>query len=51
VAMAAVLITVPFTLGWGLAAFASFRLFDIWKPFSDRLGRSARKRWLWGDAG
>ncbi|WP_047514314.1 phosphatidylglycerophosphatase A [Methylophilus sp. Q8] len=33
VAMAAVLITVPFTLGWGLAAFASFRLFDIWKPF------------------
>nr|WP_232411016.1 phosphatidylglycerophosphatase A [Methylophilus sp. 5] len=33
VAMAAVLITVPLTLAWGLAAFASFRLFDIWKPF------------------
>lgn len=33
VAMAAVLVTVPFTWAWGLAAFASFRLFDIWKPF------------------
>lgn len=33
VAMAAVLITVPLTITWGLAAFASFRLFDIWKPF------------------
>jgi phosphatidylglycerophosphatase A len=33
VAMAAVLMTVPQTLIWGLAAFASFRLFDIWKPF------------------
>lgn len=33
IAMAAVLVTVPLTLAWGLAAFASFRLFDIWKPF------------------
>ena len=33
VAMASVLMTVPQTLIWGLAAFASFRLFDIWKPF------------------
>jgi phosphatidylglycerophosphatase A len=33
VAMAAVLMTVPQTLIWGFAAFASFRLFDIWKPF------------------
>ncbi len=33
VAMAAVLITVPFTWVWGLAAFVLFRLFDIWKPF------------------
>lgn len=33
VAMSAVLVTVPFTIGWSLAAFASFRLFDIWKPF------------------
>lgn len=33
VAMAAVLMTVPQTFIWGLAAFASFRLFDIWKPF------------------
>jgi phosphatidylglycerophosphatase A len=31
--MAAVLVTVPLTWAWGLAAFASFRLFDIWKPF------------------
>jgi len=33
VAMAAVLITVPLSISWALAAFASFRLFDIWKPF------------------
>ena len=33
VAMAAVLITVPLSIGWGMAAFACFRLFDIWKPF------------------
>lgn len=33
VAMAAVLMTVPATWGWGVAAFALFRLFDIWKPF------------------
>ncbi len=33
VAMAAVLMTVPHTWAWGLAAFACFRLFDIWKPF------------------
>lgn len=33
VAMAAVLMTVPYSLGWSLAAFACFRLFDIWKPF------------------
>lgn len=33
VAMAAVLMTVPQTWVWGLAAFTCFRLFDIWKPF------------------
>lgn len=33
VAMAAILVTVPFTWTWWLAAFMSFRLFDIWKPF------------------
>lgn len=33
VAMAAVLITVPLSVVWGVAAFACFRLFDIWKPF------------------
>lgn len=33
VAMAAVLMTVPFTWGWGVAAFILFRLLDIWKPF------------------
>lgn len=33
VAMAAVLITVPFSIFWAFAAFACFRLFDIWKPF------------------
>lgn len=33
VAMAAVLISVPLTVFWGLAAFACFRFFDIWKPF------------------
>lgn len=36
VAMAAVLITVPLSWGWWLAAFACFRLFDIWKPFPIR---------------
>ncbi|SDK19419.1 phosphatidylglycerophosphatase [Methylophilus rhizosphaerae] len=36
VAMAGVLITVPSTWGWGVAAFALFRLFDIWKPFPIR---------------
>lgn len=33
VAMAAVLITVPQTAWWWLAAFVCFRLFDILKPF------------------
>lgn len=33
VAMAAILVTVPMTCIWWLAAFVSFRLFDIWKPF------------------
>lgn len=33
VAMAAVLVTIPMAWGWGVAAFATFRLFDIWKPF------------------
>nr|WP_231587257.1 phosphatidylglycerophosphatase A [Methylophilus sp. TWE2] len=33
VAMAVVLIAVPLSIVWGLAAFACFRLFDIWKPF------------------
>ena len=33
VAMAAVLVTVPMTWFWWVAAFVLFRLFDIWKPF------------------
>lgn len=33
VAMAAVLMTVPWDWRWGVLAFALFRLFDIWKPF------------------
>lgn len=33
VAMAAVLLTVPTNVYWGVAAFVLFRLFDIWKPF------------------
>lgn len=36
VAMAAVMLTVPFNWGWGIAAFILFRLFDIWKPFPIR---------------
>lgn len=33
VAMAAILVTVPQTWAWSIAAFTLFRLFDIWKPF------------------
>jgi phosphatidylglycerophosphatase A len=33
VAMAAILVTVPMTWIWWVAAFVLFRLFDIWKPF------------------
>ena len=36
VAMAGVLTTVPHSWGWAVAAFALFRLFDIWKPFPVR---------------
>jgi phosphatidylglycerophosphatase A len=36
VAMAAILVTVPATWVWAVAAFVLFRLFDIWKPFPIR---------------
>jgi phosphatidylglycerophosphatase A len=36
VALALVLAFTPATLAWWVAAFALFRLFDIWKPFPIR---------------